>query len=1112
MNKFEFDVKLNYSLMKKLILSLVLGVFVSGFSLVAQTIVITGTVSSAAPGEGPIPGAAVRVKGTTVGAMTDVNGKYSINAPQVSTTLQFSFLGMKTIEVEIAGRNVIDAVLETELLGLQEVVVTALGVSREKKSLGYATQSVKGDAVSTVKTDNFVNTLSGKVAGVSIKANGNMGGSTNIIIRGSKSLTGNNQALFIIDGVPVDNANTNNSGQRTGRSGYDFGNAASDINPNDIASIDILKGAAASALYGARAANGVIMITTKKGTSQAGKALGVTLNSNVTLGIIDKSTFPTYQKNYGGGYGPFYSGGDHPGLEEFADVDGDGVADLTVPYYEDASIGERFDPNLMVYHWDSFIPESPNFGLKKPWVASPNDASAFFNTAVTSTNNIDISGGSDVSTFRFGYTNLDQKGILPNSSLKKNSFNFNGTYNLLNSLKVIASANFVNTLGKGRNSTGYSDNIMTSFRQWYQVNVDIKMLEDLFNKTGRNITWNPKGFDADDNFNFVPNYWDSPYWVRYKNYETDERNRLIGFTQADWKAADWISFMGRISVDSYSELQEERKAVGSVAGELGVGRPDVTSGYSRLERTFLETNVDFMATLRKDITPDFNINGLLGTNIRRQKIDRVFASTNNGLSVPDVYALSNSVDPMEPPQELFSRIGLNGYFGSISLGYMNTFYLDGTFRVDQASTLPKNSWTYTYPSVSASFLFSELTDADWLDLGKFRVNYAEVGNDAPFASVLDTYVPIAPYSGSPLVTVAFNKNNPELKPERTKSVEAGLELSVFKSRLGLDLAFYKSNTINQILPVTVSYSTGYRSKFVNAGELQNKGVELRFSVTPVKFSAFQWDITLNWTRNLNEVVALEEGIENLQIAALQGGVTINARVGKPYGAIQGTDYVILNGKRVIQPNGYYLISPTSDIVIGNVNPDWNGGFQNSFSYKNATFSFLLDVQKGGDIFSLDMWYGLATGLYPETDYVNDLGNPVRSPVLGDAENGYDAASGGVILDGVFADGSVNNVRVEGGDYRLFGYSRNPNSSFVYDASYVKLREVVLTYNFPKDLLTNTFIAGASVSFVGSNLWILHKNLPYADPEASQSAGNIQGWQSGVMPATRNFGFSLNLQF
>jgi TonB-linked SusC/RagA family outer membrane protein len=1103
--------------MKKLILLAVLSVLVSGYALLGQTNLITGTVTSAVQGEGPIPGVAVSAKGTTVGALTDINGKYSLQVPANVTTLVFSYIGMKKQEIDIAGKNVIDVVMEPDITGLDEVVVTALGISREKKSLGYATQQIGGESVNAIQTNNFVNSLSGKLSGVNIRSNNNMGGSTNVIIRGAKSLTGSNQALFVVDGVPIDNSNINNAGQLTGRSGYDYGNTASDINPNDIASIDVLKGAAASALYGSRASNGVIMITTKKGAARTGRGVGVTFNSNATFGVVDRSTFPKYQMNYGGGYGPFYSSATHPGLDEF-DVNGDGTPDLMVPFYEDASMGEKFDPNLNVYHWDAFIPESPNYQKATPFVPSGNGPITFFNTAHTLTNTLDISGGSDVATFRLSYTNLNQTSIMPNSSLKRNNFNFNGAYNLTKTLKISASANYINTLGRGRNSTGYSDNILTSFRQWYQVDTDVKLLKELFQKTNRNVTWNTKGITADGVYDPTPNYWDNPYWVRFRNYETDERNRLIGFTQIDWNATPWLSFMARGAVDTYSELTEERKAAGSVSGEFGVGRPEVTSGYSRLTRSFIETNMDFMATFKKDISEDFNLSALLGTNIRRRRIDQVYASTNNGLSVPDVYALSNSVDPMLPPEEAAPHIGVNGYYASASLGFRDLFYLDGTWRIDQSSTLPKDNWTYNYPSISASFIFSQLLKSAWLDLGKFRINYAEVGNDAPFASVLDVYVPVAPFTGNPLASVASIKNNPNLKPERTKSIEAGLEVNILQSRLGFDLALYKSNTINQILPVSVSYATGYSGKFVNAGELQNKGVELRLTGVPVRIGGFEWDVTINWARNRNEVVALQEGIENLQIAALQGGVTINARVGEPYGAIQGTDYVYNNGQRVILPTGYYQLSPTSDIVIGNINPDWTGGLQNTFKLKNLSLSFLLDMQKGGDIFSLDMWYGLATGLYEETDFINDLGNPVRDPVkpirdpVSNAITGYDPTSGGVVLEGVLANGTPNTRRVPGNDYRLFGYARNPNSAFVYDASFLKLREVVLTYNFPKTLLENTFIGGASLSFIGSNLWIIHKNLPHADPEASQSAGNIQGWQSGVMPSTRNFGFTLNLQF
>jgi TonB-linked SusC/RagA family outer membrane protein len=1067
----------------------------------------------------------VVIKGTTTGTTTNVDGVYSLTAP-ADATLLFTFVGMQTLEEAVNGRTQIDVALTSEAIEVGEVVVTALGITREKRSLGYSIQEIGGDEISQVKSDNFVNSISGKVAGVNIKVNDNLGGSTNVVIRGSKSLYQSNQALFVIDGVPIDNSNTNNIGQIAGRSGFDYGNAASDIDPNDIESMTVLKGSAATALYGSRAANGVILITTKKGSVTPGKKIGVSLSSNVTFRVMDKSTFPTYQKEYGAGYGHgrsianpddyWYSNTEHSSFEHYADVNGDGVIDYTVPYYEDASIGEPFDPNLLVYQWDAFYRESPTYMQATPWVAATNGPETFFNTGLSYTNTVAVTGGNDKSTYRFSYTNLDQTGIMPNSSLKRNNFNFNGSYNLMKNLKVSASANFIKSNGKGRNGTGYNDNILTSFRQWYEINVDIKKLKDLYDLTGLNATWNRVSWDDP-----TPAYWDSPYWVCFKNYESDERNRLIGYTQVDWTATDWLSIMGRASVDTYSELQEERKAIGSVSGELGVTRPDVTSGYSRFSRDFLESNLDLMANFHKDIGTDLSISGLLGTNIRHSQLDRIFASTNGGLSVENIYALSVSAEPMLPPEEGYEQEQVNGFFGSLSLGYKKMLFLEATYRIDQSSTLSPDNYTYQYPSISGNFLFSELIDASWLSLGKVRLNYAKVGADAPWGFVYDTYKAIAPFSGNPLVSVDNTKNNINLKSEGTKSIEGGLQMSFLQNRIGFDLTLYKTNTQDLITPLSVSMATGYSLKVLNAGEIENKGIELTLTAEPVRTVDFKWDMNINWTMNRNKVLSLAEGLDVLPINdGLQGGVTIVARVGEPYGALQGTDWVVDTiygtGERLIRSNGYYRLTPTSDHVIGNVNPDWNAGINNAFSYKNLTFSFLIDWQQGGSIFSLDQWYGQGTGLYPESTGLNDLGNPVRNQAH---EDPFDNTTellpnaGGIVLEGVQeADGSPNTIRVEGGDYRVWGWNRNPNSKFVYDASYVKLREVVLSYALPRKLMEKTFIYGASISFVGSNLWIIHKNLPYADPEASQSSGNTQGWQSGVMPATRNFGFTLDLQF
>jgi TonB-linked SusC/RagA family outer membrane protein len=1097
--------------MKRITSLIVCLMLFSFFAVHAQDIQIKGTVTSIENGE-PLPGVSVVVKGTRIGMATDVNGEYSMTVPS-DATLVFSAVGMKSQEIQVAGQSVIDLALEAELIGLDEVVVTALGISREKKSLGYAVQEVSGDEVNKVKGDNFINALSGKVAGVYVKANGNMGGSTNIIIRGAKSFIGSNQALFVIDGVPVDNSNTNNTGQRSGRSGFDYGNAAADLDPNNIESISVLKGAAATALYGSRAANGVIMVTTKKGTNVPGKAVGVKLNSSVSLGYYDKSTFPKYQKEYGGGYGPYYSGGDHPGLEEY-DLDGDGVDDLVVPFYEDASRGEEFDPNLMVYQWNSLYPESPHYGQKTPWVAAANGPETFLETAVTLNNNIEIVGGGEQTTYRLSYTNYDATGIMPNSSLKRNNLMLTATNNITKNLKVTASANYINTKSKNRNSTGYSDNVLSSFRQWFQMNVDIKEQEEMYNKTKRNITWNP--VYADD---LTPIYWDNPYWQKYENYPTDERDRLIGYVQADYKLTSYLNLMGRVSLDSYNWLQEERRAVGSVSGELGVDRPDVTSGYSRFADAYKETNIDFMANFNKYLTEKISMTALLGTNIRRLVDDRVFASTNGGLSVPEVYALNVSASPMLPPEERYEQIGTNGFFGGASFGFSNLVFLEGTYRIDQSSTLPSDNRTYGYPSVSGTLLFSELIKASWLQNGKLRLNYAEVGNGGQWGYLNDIYIAQTPFAGNSVVYQSTRKRNPELKEERTKSMEAGVEMNMFQNRLRFDAAVYKTTSTDQIMPVDLSYATGFVDRIYNSGDMENKGVEATIGIIPVRTSHFMWDLTLNWTLNRNEVTKLYGDIQNLQLDnGLQGGVSVNARVGEPYGTIQGSDFVYDdNGQKIVRSNGYYQLSSTSDIVIGNMMPDWTGGINNEFTYKNLSLSFLIDVQQGGDIFSVDLWYGLGTGLYEETVYTNDLGNPVRDPIVYNDPavgfaSGYAPTSGGLILPGVTADGSPNTRRIAGNNYGAEGWATNPNARYVYDASYIKLRELVLTYTLPSTLMDKTFIQEASVSFVGSNLWILHKNLPHADPEAGQSSGNIQGWQSGVMPAVRNFGLSLNLSF
>ncbi len=1104
--------------MRKITILLVFLFFVGIQFASAQQRTISGKVISSEDGTG-IPGVSISVKGTTIGTVTDINGDFRMDIDELHRILIFQYLGMKTQEIEIGSTSTFNITLAPDALLMEEVVVTALGITREKKSLGYATQTIDGEDLNTIKNDNFINNLQGKSAGVNIKTNNNLGGSTNVIIRGSSSLTGNNQALFVVDGVPISNALVEESGQQTGRNGYDFGNAASDIPASDIESIDVLKGAAATALYGSRAANGVIMITTKKGTRGVGpKRWGVNLSTSATMGIMDKSTFPAYQKDYGAGYGWFYSAGpDYPGLERDYDINGDGQLDLTVPTYEDASFGEKFDPGLMVYQYNSYDPASPHFQQATPWIAGADGPDYFMQNTWSFTNSVEVFGGGEKAAFRLGYSNNTATANMTNGNFNRNSLDFSGSYEITKGLTVSTKLNYINTKGKGRNSTGYSDNILSSFRQWTQMNVDYKEQEQLYNDNTRNITWNPNSPD-----NLAPAYWDNPYWARNQNYETDVRNRLLGYAMVDWEISKHFSIMGRFGFDTYSYLIEDRKAVGSASGEFGVGRPDVTSGYSRRTIFYSETNTDLMARYHQ-AWENISLNVMLGTNIRRQRNESIWESTQGGLIVPGLYSLGNSLDPQAPPAERLATIGVNGYFGSFSLGLFNMLYIDGSVRMDQSSTLPADNNTYIYPAISVSWLWSELLkDSDWLQLGKLRLGYAQVGNDAPFASITDTYYQYPSYGSIPLFSLPATKNNELLKPESTSSIEVGLEMTMLKRRLGFDIAYYKNNTTDQILPVAVTTATGYSYKYVNAGEIQNSGWELLLFGAPVANNNFRWDITINWSKNVNEVLSLAEGIDNLQLASLQGGVSINARVGEPYGTIQGKDYVYNDaGQKIIGSDGYYLRSSTSDNILGNVNPDWMGGINNRFTFGgNWAVSFLIDWQQGGSIFSLDQHYGLGTGLYEETVYTNDLGNPVRDALLVNDDGTSDPASGGLILDGVMNTGTeeepvweANTTRVHGDDYRVFGWSRNPNAAFIYSASYIKLREFVISYSLPqKTMAKSKALHAVSFSLVGGNLWIISKDLPHADPEASQGAGNIQGWQSGVAPRMRTFGLTVNVQF
>lgn len=1052
----------------------------------------------------PIPFVTVRLKGAKIGTAADGDGKFSIRA-KPGDILIITGAGFDAKEVQVDATGTILVQINRKESSLTEVVVTALGVKRSRNSLPYAAQQISGDDVAKSLTTNVVNSLSGKIAGLQITASNAMGGSTNAVLRGFRSLTQSNQALFVIDGVPYDNTITTGGG-------YDFGSAASDLNPDDIASFSVLKGAGASALYGSRGINGVILITTKKGLNRNGAT--VSASFGVSAGSPDKSTLPTYQTQYGEGY----------------DATKNGFYNETMPWLPsgnsvlvpitngDAATGPTYDPSLKVYNWDAFAPNDPNYHKATPWQAAANhNPTDYFVTPVSTNENILVQSGGDNGTFKFSYSRADEKGYMPNSSIQKNLFGVNASRNVSKILSFEGGLNYVNENAVNRGLYQYTaaTNPMTDFRQWWPSNVNIKSLKnDYFAGSPHlNETWNWQNDGSYQNNSLAgigrPAYHDNLYWFAYQDPEGDGRNRYTGHAKFNLAVTDYLSVTGTASEDYYNQLIEQRNDIGSQA----------TSFYSRQNTTFNETNYNLLINFNKNLTNDFNLKALLGGNLQKDETSSVYSTTNGGLIQPGFWSISNSLATPAAPTETDKRKEIQSVYGQATLSYRDMITLDGTLRRDATSTLPANNNSYYYPSVSGNFIFSKLMPSvNWLNYGKAWVNYAQIGGDAPIFSVNNTFQLNTPIHGmalqNPTLDINLNavNNNLSLVPEKNNTYEVGLDMQFLDSRVGLTVDYYHSVQKNEILPITVSSASGYNLYSVNGGAVQNQGIEATLTLAPIKTPEFAWNMIVNWSKNMNKVLSLYGGQPSFVIAGLQNSIQIVAEVGKPYGIIRGTDYQYLNGKRAIDGNGLYIQNPNTLSDIGSIQPSWIGGLTNSFTYKNFTFSFLIDVHQGGQVYSLDMDYGSYSGLYPRTAGYNDKGIGVREPL---------ANGGGIILNGVLADGKTPNTtriyeNMTGGTY-TFG-SNTPggeaNSQFVYSASYIKLREAALTYSLPRKIMDGIRpIKGIDLSLSGRNLWIIHKNLPYADPEQGQAAGNASiGFQNGAYPVMRMLNFIVKVKF
>jgi TonB-linked SusC/RagA family outer membrane protein len=1075
-------------------------VFVGVNFLQAQTVQITGAVSSAE--EGPLPGVSIVVKGTTVGTTTDGAGKYSLNVPANATTLTFSFMGYKAQDVAIEGRRVIDVILISDAVALQEIVVTALGITREKKALGYAIQEVKGDDLNKAGQTNVLNTLSGKFAGVQITgASGNTGGSAKILIRGVASMTGNNDPLFVVDGTPIDNSNYNTANANVGAGGYDYGNMAQDINPEDIESITVLKGASASALYGTRALNGVILITTKKGSKS--KGLGVTFNSGVSF--ENAAYFPKHQKLYGGG--DTYSGAGT--LDGFLTDVINGTTYRLVDWGMDETWGPKYDASITVLPWNAFDAwDTENYLVPKPWVYPKNDFESFFETGVTLTNSVSINGSNELGDFRLSYTNMDVDGYMPGSSMQRNSVSFNGSSKLTKYLEGFTSFNYVKTASKGRPETGYGDkNPIMRMHQWGQNQLDYVEMKAYKNPDGTQRTWNRTWWDDP-----TPVYSDNPYWSSYENAPEDLRNRFFGNLGFTASLTSWLKARAKINLDYFAFRIEDRTAIGSQALPF----------YDLQNRLSSEINSEFMLLVDKRITDDITFNALFGANRMDQLYQLTGGSTNGGLLLRNWYHLSNSADPAVPYNNNRKK-RINSLYGSATIGFMNMLYLDASFRGDWSSTLPADANFYSYPSVTTSFIFTELPmlkDNPYLSFGKIRLNFAQVGGDAGAYQLMDVYQANQNFGSYPNYQLPTALNNPALKPEKTSSYEAGIDLKFFNNRLGIDFTYYDNTTINQIVPVPTSAATGYFTQFINAGELTNKGIELMLTGTPVKLNnGFQWDVVVNFAKNENKVVELAPGVTTYRLGGLFG-TEVHASAGEKYGSIKGFNFMMdEQGNRLIDATGRYRQKAAIE-TVGSYLPDFNAGLINTFTYKGIDLSVQIDMQQGGQMFSLTNMWATYSGIIEETAALNGRGVNIREPV---------SANGGILLPGVYgninsagevvyttATGAASTVPVTNETY-IAGtrwawdhYSRARAAQNTFSTDYFKLREVRIGYRIPQKY-TSVF-RNVKVSAYGRNLAIWGQENKHFDPEYVHGSGNVQGIEGGALPSLRTYGFNLSFDF
>ena len=1059
---------------------------------------ITGTVRDVL--SDPLVGVSVSVKGTQRGTLTDMDGKFSLQIQSDDKILFFTYLGMNSKTVNIGNKTHYDVVMEENSTLLSEVVVSAMGINRDAKSLPVAQQRVDAATIAEVRDPNIVSSLAGKVAGVMVTPPPSATGSARIVIRGNSSFTGYNQPLFVVDGMAIDNTDGSKDAGRDG--GLDMGNGAADINPDDIESIDVLKGPNAAALYGSRAANGAIIITTKKAKENRFK---VSFSSNTMYRYITQ--WPAFQNSFGMGHMTRMVGGNsawlattdakgnlypYPGIpmaaEIFTDQGGrsNGGPMLGTPYLS-------FDGQIYTY--------SPQ----------PGNVYDFYQKASTYTNNINIEGGNADNNYRVSLTNLQADDVVEKQNkVNKNTLNMRFYNTLIKNLTLDTKLIFIDDDTQNRRYANQSG--------WNPLYMYIKMprsitLDELkYYKT-------PAGTETvkvGDNHN--------PYWIINETANRDTKMRVMANFDLSYQILPSLKASLKYGREYISTNTMEYRNKGALGGGS-----DAAGYYRRQYNVIDNSQYDWLLIFNDRF---FNKNVSILATLGGQQLDYKgswLRASLESLKQADFSHISNSDDYPQSDEDVRGWKRINGLYGSLSVGYKDFVYLDITGRNDWSSTLPKANNSYFYPSIGISWLPTEMfgISSDKF-YGKLRASYAQVGNDTdpyrllPYLDLRSGNI----FGGYKYVSLPGTLPNSHLKPERTRSRELGTEIRLLKGRLNFDITYYQANSFDQIVEADMSYSSGYEKRVFNAGEIQNKGWEIAVNTTPVKYKAFQWDLDFNYTKNESEILSMVEGLDQIQIGQIFDFYNV-LRVGLPYGSLYGSKWLTdQQGRKMVTANGDPV--KVDYDYLGNFNPDFMFSIANRFRWKNFDAYLLIDMKKGGKLYSGTMRQAIRNGVI-SGDEKQKESFWERMVIMGES-GGADDVWGGTVLENAYVYDptqyddiyGMNPVDPNYVPEKFTGYLWPGNvgyfadaycSEVTYDASFIKLRELSIGYNLPRSLISKIKMSNARISLVGRNLWVIYQKTPKGiDPEAALNAGNGQGMESGSLPPSSSFGMDIKISF